>query len=135
VKTINVPYQDAVDLVYGIDGFGTEANGGLIVLPPTPNASNRAVIRRLADQHRLPTIYPVGELAAEGGLMAYGSNPLFNYQRAAYFVDRILRGAKVADLPVEFPTKFELVINLKAAKAIGLTVPEGLVLIADEVIE
>jgi len=135
VKTIEIPYQDAVDLVYGIDGFGAEANGGLIVLPPTPNASNRAVIRRLADRHRLPAIYPFGELAAEGGLMAYGSNPLSNYQRAAYFVDRILRGAKVADLPLEFPTKFELVINLKAAKAIGLTVPENLVLLADEVIE
>jgi len=135
LKAVEIPYQDAVDLVHGIDGFGAEANGGLIVLPPNPNASNRAVIRRLAERYRLPAIYQAAEFAAEGGLLAYGSNPLFNYQRAAYFVDRILRGAKVVDLPLEFPTKFELVINLRAAKAIGLTGPESLVLIADEVIE
>jgi putative ABC transport system substrate-binding protein len=135
VKAIDIPFQDPVDLVDGIDGFGAEANGGLIVLPPTPNAGNRAVIRRLAERHRLPAIYQAGQFAVEGGLMACGSNPLYNYQRASYFVDRVLRGAKVADLPLEFPTRFELAINLKAAKAIGLTIPEDLVLLADKVIE
>jgi putative ABC transport system substrate-binding protein len=135
VKAIKVPYSDAVDLVRAIDAFAAQPNGGLIVLPPAPTPANSGTTLRLAAQHRLPTIYPNRSQAAEGGLMAYGSNPVDRLRRAASFVDRILRGAKVSELPVEFPTKFELAINLKTAKAIGLTIPEAFLLRADELIE
>jgi putative ABC transport system substrate-binding protein len=135
VQTIKLPYRDTVDLVHGIDAFASEPNGGLIVLPPAPTAADRGAILRLATQHRLPSIYPNRELAAEGGLMAYGSDTVDNFRRAAYFVDRILRGTKVIELPVEFPTKFELVVNLKTAKALGLTIPESFLLRADGLIE
>jgi putative ABC transport system substrate-binding protein len=135
VKAINVPYRDAVDIVHAIDAFAAEPNGGLIIMPPPPTAALRETILRLAAQHRLPTIYANRDLAAEGGLMAYGSAPTDRFRRAASFVDRILRGAKVSELPVEYPTKFELVINLKTAKAIGLTIPESFLLRADELIE
>jgi putative tryptophan/tyrosine transport system substrate-binding protein len=135
VTAIKTPYRDAVDLVHGIDEFATEPNGGVVVLPPRPADANRRMILRLAAQHQLPTIYQDRAFAAEGGLMSYGSDTANNFRRASYFVDRILRGAKVSELPVEFPTKFELVINLKTAKAIGLTIPETFLVRADEVIE
>jgi len=135
VKAIKLPFRDALDIVHGIEAFAAEPNGGLIVMPPPPTAANRAVILRLAAQHRLPAIYQARSYVAEGGLMAYGSNRTDLYRRAPYFVDRILRGTKVSELPVEFPTKFELVINLKTAKAIGLIIPESFLLRADEVIE
>jgi putative ABC transport system substrate-binding protein len=135
VQTIKLPYRDAVDIVRATDAFAAEPNGGLIVVPPSPTASNRETILRLAVQHRLPSIFQDRFYAAEGGLMAYGSDRTYGFRRASYFVDRILRGTKVSDLPVEFPTKFLLVINLKAAKAIGLAVPEAFLLRADEVIE
>jgi putative tryptophan/tyrosine transport system substrate-binding protein len=135
MKAIKVPYRDAVDLVRAIDAFAAEPNGGLIVLPPTPTPANFGTILRLAAGHRLPTIHSVRSEAAEGGLIAYGSNQVDRLLRAASFVDRILGGAKVSELPVEFPSKFELVINLKTAKGIGLTIPESFLLRADEVIE
>jgi len=135
VKAIKLPYRDAVDLVRGIDAFASEPNGGLMVLPPRPADAARGAILRLAAQHRLPTIYQDRAYAQEGGLMAYGSNTEDNFRRSSYFVDRILRGAKVSELPVEFPTKFELVINLKTAKALGLEIPATLLARADEVIE
>jgi putative ABC transport system substrate-binding protein len=135
VKSSSLPYADAVDLVRGIDTLAVEPNGGLIVVAPPPTAQNRQTILRVAMQHRLPTIYQDRLFAVEGGLLAYGSNFPERFRRAAYFVDRILRGAKVSELPVELPTKFELVINLKTAKAIGLTIPESFLLRADEVIE
>ena len=86
-------------------------------------------------RNRLPTIYPWREAAEAGGLVTYGTNPAYNFRRAASFVDRILKGAKPGDLPVEQPTKFELVINLKTAKALGLTIPPSLLGRADEVIQ
>jgi putative ABC transport system substrate-binding protein len=135
VKAIKAPYRSAVDLVQGIDAFASEPNAGLIVLPPPPVGANRGTILRLAAQHRLPAIYPDRSLAAEGGLMAYGSDIAEIFRRASYFVDRILRGTKVSELPVEFPTKFGLVINLKTAKAIGLELPPIMLARADEVIE
>jgi putative ABC transport system substrate-binding protein len=135
VKAIKFPYRAAVDLVQGIDAFASEPNGGLIVLPPPPVGADRGTILRLAARHRLPAIYSDRFLAAQGGLMAYGSDSVELSRRASYFVDRILRGTKVSELPVEFPTKFELVINLKAAKAIGLEVPPIMLARADEVIE
>jgi putative ABC transport system substrate-binding protein len=135
VKTIKMPYRNAVDIMGAIDAFATEPNGGLIVLPAPPTAANRLTILQLAANHRLPAIYFSRPFAAEGGLMAYGSNTAERYRRASSFVDRILRGTKVSELPIEFPTKFELVINLKTARAMGLTITESFLLRADEVIE
>jgi putative tryptophan/tyrosine transport system substrate-binding protein len=105
------------------------------VLPPPPVGAYRDTIMRLAVQNRLPTIHFERELAAAGGLLSYGPNTADQYRRAATYVDRLLRGAKVADLPVQFPTKYELVVNLRTAKAIGLTIPESFLLRADEVIQ
>jgi len=121
--------------VHAIDAFAAEPNGGLLVLPPPPTTTIRETILQLAAQHRLPAIYPSLADAAAGGLLAYATDRVDQYRRAASYVDRILRGAKVADLPVQFPTKFELIINLKTAKALGLTVPLSLLTRADEVIE
>ena len=105
------------------------------MLPAPPTGTNRDTIIRLATQHRLPAIYPIRDSAAAGGLMSFGSSLADQYRRAATYVDRLLRGAKVSELPVQFPTKFELVVNLKTAKAIGLTIPEAFLLRADELIE
>ena len=135
VQTIRIGYRDGVDLVRAIDQFGTQPNGALIVVPPTPIDANREMVRRLAVEHRLPSINNNKEFAAEGGLMSYGASQIDIWRRTAFLVDRILRGAKVGELPVENATKFELVINLKTAKAIGLTVPPSLLARADEVIE
>jgi putative tryptophan/tyrosine transport system substrate-binding protein len=133
VKTIKLPYRDALDIVREIDAFAAEPNGVLMVFPQATSAANYDLILRLAAQHRLPTISQIA--AARGGLTSYGSNSVDLIWRASSFVDRILRGAKVSDLPVEFPTKFELVINLKTAKTIGLTIPESLLFRADRLIE
>jgi putative ABC transport system substrate-binding protein len=92
-------------------------------------------ILRLAIQHRLPAIYFLRPIATAGGLLTYAADRDDLYRRAATYVDRLLRGAKVSELPVQFPTKYELVVNLKTAKAIGLTIPEAFLLRADEVIE
>jgi putative ABC transport system substrate-binding protein len=137
VKTINAPFHKSTELERSIDAFATQPNGGLIVLPSAATSirENRDLVRRVAESHRLPAIHWDGLYPAEGGLMSYGSNFEELHRRAASYVDRILRGAKVSELPVERPTKFDLVVNLKAAKAIGLTVPERFLLLADEVIE
>ena len=97
--------------------------------------SHRERIVSFAAQHRLPTIYPFREFVQDGGLAVYGPNYPDMFRRAATYVDKILKGAKPADLPVEQPTKFELVINLKTAKAFGLTIPQSLLLRADEIIQ
>jgi putative ABC transport system substrate-binding protein len=135
VKTVNMPYHDAVDIVRAIDAFAPEPNGGLIIVPPSPSAANRQAIFRLSIQYRLPTVHANRVEAVDGGLIAYTSLGPDRFRRAASFVDHILRGAKVSELPVEFPTKFDLVVNLKIAKAIGLTLPEAFLLRADELIE
>jgi putative ABC transport system substrate-binding protein len=134
LQTIKTPFRDPVELVRAIDAFAAEPNGGLLVLPP-PAIPDRATIIKLAAEHRLPAIYSQRFLAAEGGLMAYGIDTPDQSRRAASYVDRILRGAKVSELPVQFPTKYQLVVNLKAAKAIGLTIPAAFLLHADELIE
>jgi putative ABC transport system substrate-binding protein len=108
---------------------------GLIVLPNPVTLTHRTQIVELAAKHRLPAMYPWGEFTESGGLMAYAPNRTEMYRRSATFVDKILRGAKPADLPIEQPTKFELVMNLKSAKALGLTIPPSLLLRADHVIE
>jgi putative tryptophan/tyrosine transport system substrate-binding protein len=109
--------------------------GGLIVMVDPLTLRNRERIVRLAAQTRLPTIYGFSEFARSGGLLAYGPSVPDQARRAATYVDKILKGAKPADLPVEQPTKFELIINLKTAKTLGLTIPQTLLLRADQIIE
>ena len=108
---------------------------GLVDIPDPMTLSQRKTIVELAARHRLPAIYESSAFAEAGGLIAYGPDYTELSRRAAVYVDKILRGAKVADLPVEFPTKFELIVNLKAARALGLAIPQSVLLRADRVIE
>jgi putative tryptophan/tyrosine transport system substrate-binding protein len=112
-----------------------ERAGGLIVLVDVMFAEHRTRIADLAAKHRLPAVYGLQEYAEAGGLMVYGSSFVERFRRAAIFVDKILKGAKPATLPIEQPTKFELAVNLEAAKALGLTIPQSLLLRADQVIQ
>jgi putative ABC transport system substrate-binding protein len=135
VRAMRTPYRNAVDLERVIETFASEPNGGLVIVPSPPSDRIRELINRLAVKYRLPTISAGKDYAAEGGMMSYGSDNVEQQRVAASYVDRILRGAKVSDLPVQFPTQFKLVVNLKTAKAMGLTIPESFLLRADEVIE
>jgi putative ABC transport system substrate-binding protein len=110
-------------------------DGGVVGLPDVSFASNIAIIVDLAAKYRVPVIYAFRVFAERGGLMAYGTDQRVQYHDGATYVDRILRGTKVADLPVQFATKFEFAINLKTANALGLTIPETLLATADEVIQ
>jgi putative ABC transport system substrate-binding protein len=130
-----IDVRDATDIERAITAFGGQSNGGLIVQPDGITSAHRQLIIDLAAKHGLPAVYPFRFFATDGGLMAYGVNAVDQFRRAASYIDRILRGAKPADLPVQAPTKFELVINLKTAKAIGLKIPESSLARADEVIE
>jgi putative ABC transport system substrate-binding protein len=127
--------RDAGELERAITSFARGANGGLIVTPSGFAGAHRDLIIALAARHKLPAVYQGSEFVAAGGLATYGPDILDQYRRAAGYVDRILKGEKPADLPVQAPTKYETVINLKAAKAIGLTIPSALIARADEVIE
>ena len=118
-----------------ITAFARSSNGGLVVTASAPTAVHREKIIALAAQHRLPAVYPFRYHSTSGGLISYGADTIDPYRRAAGYVDRILKGEKPADLPVQAPTKYELVINLKTAKALGLTVQLSLLARADEVIE
>jgi putative ABC transport system substrate-binding protein len=135
VDVVKIPVRNSVDAVRAIDAFAAEPNGGVVVMPPQPNIAMRDTILQLTNEHRLPTINGFRQLTAAGGLISYGSNSADLYRGAASYVDRLLRGAKISELPVQFPTKYELVVNLKTAKAIGLKIPESFLLRADEVIE
>src|SRR6516225_1781043 len=126
---------NAEEIERGITAFAREPNGGLIVLPVPPTVVHRNLIIELAAQHRLPAVYNSRYWIAEGGLVSYGPDVLDQYRHAAGYVDRILKGEKPADLPVQAPTKYELVINVKTAKALGLDLPSSLLGRADEVIE
>jgi ABC-type uncharacterized transport system substrate-binding protein len=127
--------RDAAEFERSIEMFAREPNGGMIILPSPNTLVHRQVIMALAARYRLPAIYPYGFFAREGGLMSYGIVPSDNFRRAAGYVDRILKGEKPGELPVQVPTKFEFVINLKTAKTLGLEVPPTLLARADEVIE
>ena len=118
-----------------INNFASGTNGGLIVLANSITNSNRELIVNLAARYQLPAIYPYSYYSRAGGLISYGINNIDPLRQAGTYVDRILRGEKAADLPVQLPTRFELVINLKTAKALGITVPPTLLARADEVIE
>jgi putative ABC transport system substrate-binding protein len=117
-----------------IAAFARAPNGGLIVTTGG-SSTRRSLIVTLAARHRLPAVYPFRYYVADGGLISYGPDPIDPYRRAAGYVDRILKGEKPADLPVQAPTKYDLVLNLKTAKALGLDVPPTLLSVADEVIE
>jgi ABC-type uncharacterized transport system substrate-binding protein len=127
--------QEGSDIDRAINAFAGRANGGLIVTSSPSALIHRDSIIKLAAQHRLPAIYPFRPFATGGGLASYGPDLVDPHRRAASYVDRILKGEKPADLPVQAPTKYELVINLKTAKAIGLEIPPTLLAAADEVIE
>ena len=130
-----VDVQKGGEIEGAIARFLGQANSGLIVLPHPNTIANRRSIHAFAVQHRLPAIYPYRYFAADGGLISYGPDQIDQWRGAAIYVDRILKGEKPADLPVQTPTKFELVINLKTAKALGLEIPPTLLARADEVIE
>jgi putative ABC transport system substrate-binding protein len=127
--------RDAGEIERAIGAFAREANGGLVVLSGGLAILHRALIVGLAASHRLPVIYPQRYFVADGGLLSYGPDSIEPYPRAASYVDRILKGEKPAELPVQAPTKYELVINLKTAKALGLDIPTTVYARADEVIE
>ena len=117
-----------------VTAFARVSNGGLIVTQ-AGSSTRRTLIITLAARHKLPAVYPFRYQVTGGGLISYGPDPVDQYRRAASYVDRILKGEKPADLPVQAPTKYELVINLKTAKALGLQIPDKLLALADEVIE
>jgi ABC-type uncharacterized transport system substrate-binding protein len=127
--------RDAREIERAVTTFTQGSNGGLIVTGSPGAFSHRTLIVALAARHRLPTVYPGRVFAVDGGLISYGPDTVDQLRRAADYVDRILKGEKPADLPVQAPTKYELVINLKTAKALGLNVPPSLLARADEVIE
>jgi len=135
VEAIAAPVRDTSELESVVVAQAREPNSGLIVTPNSFMDVHRAEVTSLAARYRLPAVYPFRQFPEVGGLISYGNDQLDNYRRAAIYVDRILRGAKPSELPVQAPVKFELVINLKSAKALGLDVPVQLQQRADEVIE
>jgi putative ABC transport system substrate-binding protein len=130
-----IDFRDAGDMEHAIANFARSPNGGLIVTPAAGSSAHVALIVSLAARYKLPAVYSERFIAANGGLISYGPEGINQFRRAADYVDRILKGGKPAELPVQAPTKFELVINAKTAKALGLTVPASLLASADEVIE
>jgi putative ABC transport system substrate-binding protein len=135
VEVTAVDLHHGVEIEHTIAEFASQPNGGLIVTPYPGGIANRASIIVLAARHRLPAVYPFRYFATEGGLMSYGPDQIEQWRGAATYVDRILRGEKPGDLPVQAPTKFELVVNMKTAKVLDIHVPTTLSARADEVIE
>jgi putative tryptophan/tyrosine transport system substrate-binding protein len=136
MKVVDCPVHDGPEIRAAIGAFDGQPNTGLIVLPdPIFGGDSLSLIFELAATQHHPTIYPFRSYAQAGGLLSYGINILDQVRRSAFYVDRILKGARPGDLPVQAPTKFELVINLKTAKALGLDIPQTLLARADEVIE
>jgi putative tryptophan/tyrosine transport system substrate-binding protein len=135
VVPIIAPVHSDAEIDTAINAFGREPAGGLVVMPDLFMVVHRAPLILAAARNKIPTVYPVSEFARDGGLLAYGNDRVDISRRAASYVDRILRGAKPGDLPVQFPVKYEMAVNLRAAKALGLAVPQSILLRADEVIE
>jgi putative ABC transport system substrate-binding protein len=135
VELSPVDVRDGSEIERAIPAFARQSNGGLVVPASVASAIHRELIAVLATRQRLPAVYPFRDFVADGGLISYGPNLADQYRAGAGYVDRILKGEKPADLPVQAPTKYELVVNLKTAKALGLDVPPMLLARADEVIE
>jgi ABC-type uncharacterized transport system substrate-binding protein len=135
VELTPIDARDVGEIERGVGEFARESNGGLISTASTAQAIHRKLIIALAARYRLPTVYPFRLMTADGGLISYGPDTIDPYRRAASYVDRILKGEKPADLPVQAPTRYDLVINLKTAKALGLEIPPSLLARAEEVIE
>ena len=135
VELIPVSVRDAGEIERAVSAFARNSNGGMIVTGSTLAVDHRDLIITLAARHQLPAVYSQSFMVAGGGLISYGPNSIEPSRRAASYVDRILRGEKPADLPVQAPTKFQLAINLKTARSLGLDVPPMLLARADEVIE
>jgi putative ABC transport system substrate-binding protein len=135
VAPIAAPVHSDAEIETVITSLGREPRGGLVVMPESFMVDHRAPIIMLAGRNNVPAVYPISVFARDGGLLSYGPNNRDIFHRAASYVDRILRGEKSGDLPVQLPVKFEMAINHKTAKALGLTVPPALLLAADELIE
>jgi putative tryptophan/tyrosine transport system substrate-binding protein len=135
IELTDIDFQDAAGIERAVDAFAQKPNGGLLVLPDVSTLHHRDLIIARAAQRRLPAVYPFRFFSASGGLVSYGIDAADTYRQIASYVDRILRGTKPEDLPVQAPTKFELIINLMTARALGLDVPSTLLARADEVIE
>jgi putative tryptophan/tyrosine transport system substrate-binding protein len=135
MEAIDTPVRDSAETERAIDAFAQKPNSGLLVLPDASTLLDRDLIIARSAQHRLPAVYPFRYFAVNGGLVSYGTDAADTHRQAVSYVDRILRGTKPEELPVQAPNKFELVINLKTAKALGLEVPPTLLARADEVIE
>jgi putative ABC transport system substrate-binding protein len=135
VEVTAAPVRNTAEVEEIIAKLGREPGGGLIVPPDVFTLVHQQLLIRLAQQHRLPAVYAFRTFVAQGALMSYGPDPYDNFRRSASYVDRILKGAKPADLPIQQPTKFELAINLKTAKTLGLQISDKLLATADEVIE
>jgi len=135
IELVPSPIETAADIERAIELFAREPNGGLFLPPNTTNNVHRALIIALAARHRLPSVYAFRFFVMDGGLMSYAIDQVDMFRQTASYVDRILRGANPVDIPVQAPTKFKTTINLKTAKALGLEVPPGLLVAADELIE
>ena len=135
LKLIRATVRDTAAIENAIATLGREPGGGLVVMPDVFVTGHRELVIALAARNRVPAVYPFRYWVAQGGLLGYGPDIVDQYRRVATYIDRILQGAKPADLPVQAPTKFELAINLRTAKAVGLTIPQSLLVRADEVIE
>jgi putative tryptophan/tyrosine transport system substrate-binding protein len=135
VEPITAPVHSDAEIETVMTSLGREPGGGLVVMPESFMVDHRAPIIMLAGQSNVPAVYPISVFARDGGLLSYGPNNRDIFHRAASYVDRILRGAKPAELPVQVPIKFEMALNAKTAKALSLTVPQSILLRADEVIE
>jgi putative ABC transport system substrate-binding protein len=135
VVPIIAPVHGDAEIETAIVALGREPGGGLVVMPDTFMFVHRVTIISAAAGNSVPAVYTLSIFARDGGLLSYGPDPVDSYRRAATYVDRILRGAKLGDLPVQFPVKYEMVVNLKTAKALRLAVPQSILLQADEVIQ
>ena len=132
---ITAPVHSDAEIETAIIALGGEPGGGLVVTAEVFVNAHRASIISAAARNNVPAVYPQSDFARDGGLLSYGADLVDSYRRAATYVDRILRGAKPGDLPVQFPTKFEMVVNLKTAKALALAIPPSILLRATEVVE
>jgi putative tryptophan/tyrosine transport system substrate-binding protein len=135
IKLAALAVRDASDVEQHVAAFASEPDGGLVVAPHAVTLGNRKLLIELAARYRLPAVYSDRYFAESGGLVSFGNNSADLFRRAATYVDLILKGANPADLPVQLPTKFELIVNLKAAEMLGLTIPESFLIRADAVLE